>query len=215
MPFDIDKIDVNIFKKVALEMGLEWDDNATEATIDGEPIVRETIRQLLLPDSFEVKSTCVFPLGSSSNYSAIATTLFAAQEFIMIDIQGTESALVLDNLFFESFSFESNGVEPSLVHPKIQIGKDIKPLDKDGFQTRISCEVVVDGFFKLEVSLVGHFSVVGGMTGENSYLTENSVAILFPYLRSQITLLTAQPGISPLVIPAINITAFLQADEDF
>lgn len=41
-------------------------------------------------------------------------------------------------------------------------------------------------------------------------ITKNTVAILFPYLRSQVTLMTAQPDIEPVVIPAININALLK-----
>ena len=36
------------------------------------------------------------------------------------------------------------------------------------------------------------------------------MSILFPYLRAQVTLMTAQPDIEPVVIPAININALLQ-----
>ena len=41
-------------------------------------------------------------------------------------------------------------------------------------------------------------------------ITKNAVAILFPYLRSQVTRMTAQPDIEPVVIPAININALLK-----
>ena len=41
-------------------------------------------------------------------------------------------------------------------------------------------------------------------------ITKNTVAILFPYLRSQVTRMTAQPDIEPFVIPAININALLK-----
>lgn len=35
-------------------------------------------------------------------------------------------------------------------------------------------------------------------------LRTNSVAIMFPFVRSQISLLTTQPGLSPVVLPPIN-----------
>ena len=40
-------------------------------------------------------------------------------------------------------------------------------------------------------------------------LKRNTVAIIFPYIRSQITLLTAQPGMNAIVLPPININALL------
>ena len=39
---------------------------------------------------------------------------------------------------------------------------------------------------------------------------ENGVAILFPYLRSELTLLTTQPGFQPIVLPAVNIAKMFQ-----
>ena len=37
---------------------------------------------------------------------------------------------------------------------------------------------------------------------------EYTVAIMFPFIRSQITLLTTQPGMTPIVLPPINTTKF-------
>lgn len=36
-------------------------------------------------------------------------------------------------------------------------------------------------------------------------IEKNGVAIIFPYLRSYLTLLTTQPGMPPIVLPAINV----------
>lgn len=40
-------------------------------------------------------------------------------------------------------------------------------------------------------------------------VTKNTMAILFPFLRSQVTLMTAQPDMVPIVLPLININALL------
>ena len=60
---------------------------------------------------------------------------------------------------------------------------------------------------EINISLVGEFYVT---TLNNEYnaerlVSENGVAILFPYLRSEITLLTSQPGFNPVILPAVNI----------
>lgn len=44
-------------------------------------------------------------------------------------------------------------------------------------------------------------------------LTNNTIAILFPYLRSQLTLLTSQPEFEPIILPIMNINALMN-DED-
>ena len=60
----------------------------------------------------------------------------------------------------------------------------------------------MSGFFRLEED-----SALG-----KSLLMTNTVAILFPYIRSQLTLLTSQPGFESVILPVMNINA-LFADE--
>ena len=44
---------------------------------------------------------------------------------------------------------------------------------------------------------------------ENPLIKQNTIAIMFPFIRSEITLLTSQPGMSPIVIPPLNINKLL------
>ena len=39
---------------------------------------------------------------------------------------------------------------------------------------------------------------------EEKIIKQNAVAIMFPFIRSQITLMTSQPGMTPIVLPTIN-----------
>lgn len=41
-------------------------------------------------------------------------------------------------------------------------------------------------------------------------MRQNAVAILFPYIRSQISLLTAQPETTPIVLPPLNIAQLVE-----
>lgn len=43
---------------------------------------------------------------------------------------------------------------------------------------------------------------------EEAIINANTVAIMFPFFRSQVTLLTSQPGMTPIVLPAINTQKF-------
>ena len=45
---------------------------------------------------------------------------------------------------------------------------------------------------------------------ENKDLLEkNTIAIMFPYIRSYISSITTQPGMTPIVLPAMNIVAMI------
>ena len=39
---------------------------------------------------------------------------------------------------------------------------------------------------------------------------QNMIGIVFPYIRSYITSITTQPGMSPIVLPAMNIAAMVR-----
>ena len=39
-------------------------------------------------------------------------------------------------------------------------------------------------------------------------MNTNTVAIMFPFIRSQVSLLTTQPGMTPIVLPPINTAKF-------
>lgn len=41
-----------------------------------------------------------------------------------------------------------------------------------------------------------------------SIMEANTVAIMFPFIRSQVSLLTTQPGMVPIVLPPINTAKF-------
>ena len=40
-------------------------------------------------------------------------------------------------------------------------------------------------------------------------LEKNTIAIMFPYIRSYISIITTQPGMNPIVLPAMNIVAMI------
>ena len=45
-------------------------------------------------------------------------------------------------------------------------------------------------------------------------LQRNTVAIMYPFIRSQISLLTTQPGMMPIIIPPIDINALVEQNEN-
>ena len=47
---------------------------------------------------------------------------------------------------------------------------------------------------------------------EEHLIKVNTVAIMFPFIRSQISLLTTQPGFEPILLPPININALMGTD---
>lgn len=69
--------------------------------------------------------------------------------------------------------------------------------------------------YKFEISITGFFSLnEDGLdeAAKNALISKNTVAILMPYLRSEVSLLTAQPGMDCVVLPPFNINKMIEEE---
>lgn len=121
------------------------------------------------------------------------------------------SVLNLKRLVFDKIEFDRKGFkndEKLKFELQAQIG-----FDEDGIY---KVTLVLNGAKKDEydivISVSGFFRVDGQVedkTAEN-LITKNAVAILMPYLRSELTLLTAQPNTESVVLPPFNINKMFE-----
>lgn len=81
---------------------------------------------------------------------------------------------------------------------------------------KVSVEVFPNGLengmpFQLQIDLTGHFRLVDGAEKlETRKLEVNTLSILFPYLRSLVTTITANANVPALVLPPLNIVKTLE-----
>lgn len=82
-------------------------------------------------------------------------------------------------------------------------------------QYRVTVQVVAErkGVYVAKVQISGFCSIDESLENKDVLLNSNAVAILFAYVRSQLTLLTAQPGTEPIVLPVMNIAKMLEESE--
>lgn len=119
-----------------------------------------------------------------------------------------ESILKLENIYIESFNFIRD--EKVDDKPVFSFGRNVSFKDGKSADVILQCKIKWNEEAKLDISLKGVFAVTGENEDVNRILlTRNSCAIMFPYLRSQITLLTSQPNFEPIVLPVININSLL------
>lgn len=68
--------------------------------------------------------------------------------------------------------------------------------------------------YEFEISLSGFFILENAEDLpddlKQSLIKKNTVAIMMPYLRSQISLLTAQPGTESVVLPVFNVNKMIK-----
>lgn len=69
------------------------------------------------------------------------------------------------------------------------------------------------GEYETEICIQGVFTFVSDPKldeeTKKTLIHKNSVAIMMPYVRSELTLLTSQPDVEPVVMPPLNINAML------
>ena len=130
-----------------------------------------------------------------------------------MEIRGnSQSALRLKNIFFQDIHMENSGKKTKNVDDAQAGFRLEKPIiDEKSLKVGLQCKVEIEGVLYLKLLLIGEFE------GENEdflkRMVPNAIAIIFPYMRSQVTLMTAQPNLPPIVLPPININSLLKTDQ--
>ena len=111
------------------------------------------------------------------------------------------SALQINTVVFDELSFHREGFENegTNVQTNLDVTKQVIKLS--------------DGKYRVIV-LVTATRKDEYVENKDALLNSNAVAILFAYVRSQLTLLTAQPGTTPIVLPVVNIVKMIENFEE-
>ena len=66
--------------------------------------------------------------------------------------------------------------------------------------------------YRFEIQASGFFDYEGDV--DDSIIQQNAVAIIMPYIRSEVSILTAQPGVEPVVLPPFNIVEMMKKSSE-
>ena len=125
-------------------------------------------------------------------------------------IRRGESPLRMSNFHFSNIqvSFSGNTFE----HTKMRIGVSHEALNANSDKVSVTAEIMSEpASLTLKLIAEAVFSLNSDSDIlESPLIKQNTVAIMFPFIRSEITLLTSQPGMSPIVIPPLNINRLLR-----
>ena len=118
-----------------------------------------------------------------------------------------ESPLVLKTIMITEGNFRRTEDSLENVELKVNVSHNIVQLSEREYQIVLELSVA-DPEGKLSVFVKG--MAMFETEQENKILIErNTLAIMFPYFRSYVSTLTTQPGMTPIVLPAMNIMAML------
>lgn len=132
----------------------------------------------------------------------------------MKSIADSKSILVLEKISVEKLYFErlSDAVHRVESTDKILFYHNLNKMEDQLFRVRLGVVLNEDGKYRIEVEISGLFRLSEDSVLGKKILENNTVAILFPYLRSQLTLLSSQPDFEPIILPALNINALLNEE---
>ena len=129
-----------------------------------------------------------------------------------------ECKLQMNELYFSKYDFiqtrEDNDTE---YETSFQIEYAVNNQDASKFRIKINTRVKnKTESVLLNLETIGVFTVdkegVNDDIGDH-LIKVNTVAIMFPFIRSQISLLTTQPGLEPILLPPININALMDSEK--
>lgn len=122
-----------------------------------------------------------------------------------------ESPLVLKNIIITEGHFKRNEDTLENLELKVGVSHDVERLSEREYKITLELNVA-DPEEKLSVFVKG--MAIFETKQENQMLIErNTLAIMFPYFRSYVSTLTTQPGMTPIVLPAMNIMTMLAQKE--
>ena len=118
-----------------------------------------------------------------------------------------ESPLVLKNIMITEGTFKRS--EDSLEDVELQVNVSHNVNQISDREYKIILELsVADPHGKLSVFVQG-MAIFETEQKTRTLIERNTLAIMFPYFRSYVSTLTTQPGMMPIVLPAMNIIAML------
>ena len=122
-----------------------------------------------------------------------------------------ESPLVLKNIIITEGHFKRNEESLENLELKVGVSHDVERLSEREYKITLELNVA-DPEEKLSVFVKG--MAIFETKQENQMLIgRNTLAIMFPYFRSYVSTLTTQPGMTPIVLPAMNIMTMLAQKE--
>lgn len=135
----------------------------------------------------------------------------------MDKIKANTSVLKMENLYFSGFEFSREESLGQYSDDDVELGvAERAEFDEDILTVKLMLRAVLADKFELKLEAVGKFKCSSDDFKADIF-EKNAISIMFPYIRSEITLLTSQPNFSPIIMPPINVNALfdkLKSDND-
>jgi preprotein translocase subunit SecB len=124
-----------------------------------------------------------------------------------------KSVLKLNRLVFDKIEFVRRGNKNN-EELELNLEANVsKNTEEELYRVSLILKGTKPNEYTMEICLTGYFSFSTDkeLTAElkQSLINRNTLSILMPYLRSQVSLLTAQPNVDCVVLPPFNINGMV------
>lgn len=117
----------------------------------------------------------------------------------------------VDTMQFKSKPDYTPSSEPIELNPTFN--RTIQQVNDNEYNVTIGVELKQSTLpFDAELSLTGRFKYEGNMDVQKM-LKINAVAILYPYVRSTLSLMTTLAAVPPVIVPTINLAKMFEREE--
>ena len=137
-----------------------------------------------------------------------------------MNIKECKSLLHMNDLYFSKCIFENNknkGDGETIVDVSYNIVGDIDKQSKSKVKVQIDLNLSSkDESLSLFLQTIGLFEIDDkdlDPTIKDFVLKRNTISIMFPFIRSQVALITTQPGLPPIMLQPIDVNALIEKAE--
>ena len=128
---------------------------------------------------------------------------------VNMDIKKIQSDLKMEKFYFKECSITRDTVIESGPY-SFDLQKDVSELTDGTYSVVLTLRINKEqGDMAVKVVAAATFSLENDDAEfVNTIMNKNTIAIMFPFIRSQVSLLTTQPGMTPIILPPINTAKF-------
>mgnify|MGYP001096161187 FL=1 len=112
--------------------------------------------------------------------------------------------LLFDEITFNRVNFKSKN------DLQVEFGFAFNKRENGEFVSSIRIIGTKKDEYNFVVRASGYFQISEAVEDSDILIQQNAIAIVFPYIRSQISRLTAQPEVDPVILPPMNIAQMVK-----
>lgn len=120
-----------------------------------------------------------------------------------MNIEELKSDLKMDNFYFSEITMKRNKVVLSGKY-SIDLEKKIRKIGEHEYDAQLILTIEKEDFYLIMKANALFFYEGINFAREEMVIQNNTVAMMFPFIKSQVVLMTSQPGMAPILLPPIN-----------